>query len=112
MRTQMSGQINVEVDAKPQQDLNAILAEIRDQYEHMAAKNQKDVEAWFQTKVRLGQSPGDFVLEHVISHYLLRLLIRGVWLYMTLIFCTADRDAEQGGGSQHRNSTNNKDRDH
>lgn len=74
----MSGQINVEVDAKPQQDLNAVLAEIRDQYEHMAAKNQKDVEAWFQTKVRLDQSPAGFILEYVILHYLIRLLIQGV----------------------------------
>lgn len=51
MRNQMSGQINVEVDATPQQDLNSVIAEIREQYEHQAAKTQKDVEKWFQTKV-------------------------------------------------------------
>uniref|UniRef100_A0A3Q1JGJ5 IF rod domain-containing protein n=1 Tax=Anabas testudineus TaxID=64144 RepID=A0A3Q1JGJ5_ANATE len=50
MRNQMSGQINVEVDATPQQDLNSVIAEIREQYEHQAAKTQKDVEKWFQTK--------------------------------------------------------------
>lgn len=61
MRNQMSGQINVEVDAKPQQDLSSVMAEIREQYEHLATKNQKDMENWFQTKVRLDQNPGDVI---------------------------------------------------
>uniref|UniRef100_A0A3P8VLI8 Keratin, type I cytoskeletal 13-like n=1 Tax=Cynoglossus semilaevis TaxID=244447 RepID=A0A3P8VLI8_CYNSE len=49
-RTQMSGQVNVEVDAAPQEDLSKILDEIRDYYENVAAKNRKDLEAWFQSK--------------------------------------------------------------
>ncbi|XP_009864343.1 PREDICTED: keratin, type I cytoskeletal 19 isoform X1 [Apaloderma vittatum] len=47
---QVAGQVNVELDSAPGIDLSKILADMRDQYEHMAEKNRKDAEAWFHSK--------------------------------------------------------------
>lgn len=44
--------VNVEVDAKPQENLNTILDEIRSQYEGITDKNRRDMEAWYKVKVR------------------------------------------------------------
>uniref|UniRef100_A0A3Q3MEQ5 IF rod domain-containing protein n=1 Tax=Labrus bergylta TaxID=56723 RepID=A0A3Q3MEQ5_9LABR len=51
MRTQMSGQINVEVDAPSGPDLAAIMEEIREEYAASAAKSNRELEAWFQAKI-------------------------------------------------------------
>ncbi|NXS90625.1 K1C19 protein, partial [Jacana jacana] len=46
----VAGQVSVELDSAPGIDLTKILADMRDQYEHMAEKNRKDAEAWFHSK--------------------------------------------------------------
>uniref|UniRef100_A0A8C3R6N8 Keratin 15 n=1 Tax=Cyanoderma ruficeps TaxID=181631 RepID=A0A8C3R6N8_9PASS len=47
---QLSGTVNVEMDAAPGIDLTRVLAEMREQYEALAEKNRKDAEAWFFTQ--------------------------------------------------------------
>lgn len=52
MRNQVSASsVNVEVEAKPQQDMAAAMADIRTQYEAIAEKNRRDMESWYKAKV-------------------------------------------------------------
>lgn len=57
LRCQLGDRLNVEVDAAPPVDLNKILDDMRCQYEALVENNRRDVEAWFNTQVGLGQ-PG------------------------------------------------------
>ncbi|CAN9509933.1 unnamed protein product [Ophioblennius macclurei] len=50
LRSQLTGTVNVEVDAPPQQDLNRVLEEIRAQYEAITDKHRRDQETWFNEK--------------------------------------------------------------
>merc|ERR1739838_942928 len=56
VRAQMTGQVNVEVDAAPAADLTVIMSDIREQYEAMVAKSHKDAEAWFKAKAETVQT--------------------------------------------------------
>merc|ERR1739838_680610 len=56
IRAQMTGQVNVEVDAAPAADLTVIMSDIREQYEAMVAKSHKDAEAWFKAKAETVQT--------------------------------------------------------
>ncbi|XP_053219806.1 keratin, type I cytoskeletal 14-like isoform X2 [Podarcis raffonei] len=50
LRSQIRGEISVEMDAAPGVDLTKILAEMREQYETLAEQNRKDAEQWFFSK--------------------------------------------------------------
>lgn len=50
MRAQLTGTVNVEVDAAPQQDLSKILEEVRAQYEGITDKHRRDQELWFNNQ--------------------------------------------------------------
>lgn len=52
MRNQVSASsVNVEVDAKPQADMAALMKDVRAQYETITEKNRRDMESWYKAKV-------------------------------------------------------------
>ncbi|XP_040001071.1 keratin, type I cytoskeletal 13-like [Xiphias gladius] len=51
LRSQITANsVNVEVEARPQEDLSRVMEEIRNQYEGIVDKNRRDMEAWYKVK--------------------------------------------------------------
>ncbi|MEQ2246050.1 hypothetical protein ILYODFUR_034259 [Ilyodon furcidens] len=51
LKTQMGGQVNVEIDGPSPIDLNLVMKEIRENYEALIAKKRKELELWYQNKI-------------------------------------------------------------
>lgn len=52
LHTQSSGDVNVEVNAAPGEDLLKKLNAMRQEYENIIQKNREEVESWYESKVK------------------------------------------------------------
>lgn len=51
LHTQSSGDVNVEVNAAPGEDLLKKLNAMRQEYENIIQRNREEVESWYENKV-------------------------------------------------------------
>uniref|UniRef100_A0A8B9BTP2 IF rod domain-containing protein n=1 Tax=Anser brachyrhynchus TaxID=132585 RepID=A0A8B9BTP2_9AVES len=51
LQTQSGGDVNVEVNAAPGEDLLKKLNDMRQEYEHIIQKNREEVERWYESKM-------------------------------------------------------------
>lgn len=52
LKSQIGGQVNVEVNSPSSVDLNQVMTEIREHYEGLIARSRKELELWYHEKVR------------------------------------------------------------
>uniref|UniRef100_H1A1T9 IF rod domain-containing protein n=1 Tax=Taeniopygia guttata TaxID=59729 RepID=H1A1T9_TAEGU len=52
LQSQTGGDVSVEVNAAPGEDLTKILNEMRDEYEQIIEKNRREVEQWYEVKIQ------------------------------------------------------------
>ncbi|CAI9569808.1 unnamed protein product, partial [Staurois parvus] len=50
LRGQVQGTVNVDINPAPGVDLQKVLSDMRQEYEMLAAKNQRDTEEWYRAK--------------------------------------------------------------
>uniref|UniRef100_A0A8C3V2Z4 IF rod domain-containing protein n=1 Tax=Catharus ustulatus TaxID=91951 RepID=A0A8C3V2Z4_CATUS len=61
LQSQTGGDVSVEVNAAPGEDLTKTLNDLRDEYEQIIEKNRREVEQWYEVKVcnnAQSESPG------------------------------------------------------
>ncbi|KAM6238720.1 uncharacterized protein LJ264_012816 [Porphyrio hochstetteri] len=51
LQSQTGGDVNVEVNAAPGEDLTKILNDLRNEYEQLIEKNRREVEQWYEVKI-------------------------------------------------------------
>ncbi|MEQ2281009.1 hypothetical protein AMECASPLE_026004 [Ameca splendens] len=73
LKTQMGGQVNVEIDGPSPIDLNLVMKEIRENYEALIAKKHKELELWYQNKITVVEKEAE---EHSTSLEASRLEIK------------------------------------
>lgn len=54
LQTQSGGDVNVEVNATPGVNLTEKLNEMRREYEQLIENNRREVESWYEAKVKHG----------------------------------------------------------
>ncbi|NXW45982.1 K1C14 protein, partial [Nyctiprogne leucopyga] len=52
LQSQTGGDVSVEVNAAPGEDLTKVLNDLRNEYEQIIEKNRREVEQWYEVKVR------------------------------------------------------------
>ncbi|XP_056367837.1 keratin, type I cytoskeletal 16-like [Oenanthe melanoleuca] len=52
LQSQTGGDVSVEVNAAPGEDLTKILNDLRDEYEQIIEKNRREVEQWYEVKIQ------------------------------------------------------------
>ncbi|NWW47508.1 K1C15 protein, partial [Pedionomus torquatus] len=52
LQSQTGGDVSVEVNAAPGEDMTKILNDMRSEYEQIIEKNRREVEQWYEVKVR------------------------------------------------------------
>lgn len=105
LQSQTGGDVSVEVNAAPGEDLTKILNDLRNEYEQIIEKNRREVEQWYEVKVR--SSARSAVSFHSRTQLSARpdsqaadLLHEGTAPLRKLCFAPADRRSQPAGHLQ------------
>ncbi|NXI06522.1 K1C42 protein, partial [Pachycephala philippinensis] len=52
LQSQTGGDVSVEVNAAPGEDLTKVLNDLRNEYEQIIEKNRREVEQWYEVKIQ------------------------------------------------------------